>query len=422
MICRLRGRHLTAASDIYSEALDRPLRGRLFVLGDEFAIELLVTLRGYGPGEISPHCALHQFSPQLAIAKNLPRPLDRVPKGFGRIFVTEKPVTAVCSWIVILDDFLNSAGGTRDRKRAVFQTVHRAQTSRLEARWNQTDVHPGFDHVRALFVVDPAVGKFSRKPSHGNGERCFVGWISLTQNNQPDVVGQKAIEQWHQDIETFLANDARHHSKHRAARLRIQSQTIKQRVAAELFSRQLAGRVISRKQFVGFGIPAGVISAVQNGAQFVRIFTQHRVKTATELWRLNLAFVPLAHGRDFVGKKNAGLEEVQFAEKFHAAKSEEALVQIGQAKVESPETALLRDVMNGKDGREWQMMRPHINRHECSRPIMNVQNLRRRSQAARQFHGCLAEKNKSSGVVFISSAVFTIYSVTIKKFVAPNKK
>src|SRR5437588_2397617 len=146
-----------------------------------------------------------------------------------------------------------------------------------------------------------------------------------------------------------------------------------------LFAPQFARRVIGRKHFVDLGIPTSVIRAVEDGAELVCIFTQHRVKTATELRRLDLSFVPLAHCCHSVGKKNSGFEEVQFAEKFDAAKSEEAFVQISQAKVESPEAPLHGDVMNGKHSREWQMMRSHINRNECCRPIMHVQNLRRRS-------------------------------------------
>ena len=111
---------------------------------------------------------------------------------------------------------------------------------------------------------------------------------------------------------------------------------------------------------------------MQNGAQLVRIFAQDNIEAATEFWRLDFAFVMLAHGRDFVGKKNSAFEEVQFPEEFHATKSEEAFVEIGQAKVESPEGALLGDVMDSKDSRERQMMRSHINRHECGRPIVKV--------------------------------------------------
>src|SRR5439155_5724553 len=107
------------------------LRGRLAPAG-KLAVKFFVALRGRRPGEISRRRALHQFSPQLAIAKNLPRTLDRIPKGRGGIFVTEKAVATVGGWIVVLDDFLDAAGRARHRKRAVFQTVHRTQPGRLE--------------------------------------------------------------------------------------------------------------------------------------------------------------------------------------------------------------------------------------------------------------------------------------------------
>src|SRR5207302_4974860 len=97
------------------------------------------------------------------VAKNLSRSLNRVPKGFGGIFVAKKSVTAVCRRIVVLDDFLDSAGDARNRKRAIFQTVHRAQPSRLEPRRNQTDIYSSFDNVRAFFIVDFSVSKPLRK-------------------------------------------------------------------------------------------------------------------------------------------------------------------------------------------------------------------------------------------------------------------
>ena len=161
---------------------------------------------------------------------------------------------------------------------------------------------------------------------------------------------------------------------------------------------------------------------MEDGTEFVRIFAQDQIETATKLRGLDLALVPLAHSRDFVGKKNSAFEKIEFSKKFDAAQSEEALVQIGQAKIESPKTPLLSDVMNREHGCERQMMRSHINRHQRGRPIVHMQNLRCRSQTARQLHRRFAEKNKTRGVIVISGSVFTVNSVAIKKLVTPDKE
>src|SRR5438477_22268 len=116
---------------------------------------------------------------------------------------------------------------------------------------------------------------------------------------------------------------------------------------------------------------------MQNRAEFVRIFAQDDVQATTEFRCLDFTPMSFAHGRDLVGKKNSALEEVQFPKEFDTAQGEEPFVQIGQTKIESPETALLSNVMDRKNGRERQMVCPHINGHERGRPIMHMQNLRR---------------------------------------------
>src|SRR5438105_827006 len=108
------------------------LRGGLFILGGNFAIKRFVSFGSGCPRKISGHRTLHQFSPQFAIPECISSPFDRVPKGFGGIFVAKKTIAVIIPGIVIFDDFLNSAGRLRDWKGAVFQTIHRAQSGRLE--------------------------------------------------------------------------------------------------------------------------------------------------------------------------------------------------------------------------------------------------------------------------------------------------
>src|ERR671930_396989 len=102
--------------------------------------------------------------------------------------VTEESVTTVVRWVIVLDNIVDAAGGARDRKRAVFETVHCAQTSRLDPGWNQANVHPSFDGVSKSFVGSPPVSQFSCKLARGDGERGFIAWIALAENPQPHIV------------------------------------------------------------------------------------------------------------------------------------------------------------------------------------------------------------------------------------------
>ena len=67
-------------------------------------------------------------------------------------------------------------------------------------------------------------------------------------------------------------------------------------------------------------------------------------------------------------------------------------------------------------------MRVHVNRDEASCPIVDMQNLWRRGQAARQLDRRLVEKNETGSVVFIGDSMLTVNFRVIEKFVAPNKK
>src|ERR1041385_7346772 len=102
--------------------------------------------------------------------------------------------------------------------------------------------------------------------------------------------------------------------------------------------------VVCRKQRIVCGVPVFVIGTVQYGSELVCVFAQHRIEPAAELRREHLAPVMLAHRRDLIGIKNSTFEEIEPAEKFDAVEREETLRQIGQAKVQSPEAALLGQV------------------------------------------------------------------------------
>ena len=67
-------------------------------------------------------------------------------------------------------------------------------------------------------------------------------------------------------------------------------------------------------------------------------------------------------------------------------------------------------------------MSAHIHWHQRRRPIVQVQNLRRRRETSRQFDRSFAEKNETRGVIFVRLAVFAINSGAIEKLVAAHKK
>src|SRR6266513_6517226 len=100
---------------------------------------------GFAPRKIAGHGALHQRRPRRFVVENFAGVLDRVPEGVGSFFVAEETETGVEGRIVIFDDFLDAAGGAGDGKRAVLQTIHRAQSAWFDLRWDQRDVGSGFD-------------------------------------------------------------------------------------------------------------------------------------------------------------------------------------------------------------------------------------------------------------------------------------
>jgi len=89
---------------------------------------------------------------------------------------------------------------------------------------------------------------------------------------------------------------------------------------------------------------------MQNRAELVGVLAQNGVESVTKFRCLDFAPIMLAHCRQFVGEENSALEKIQLPVKLDAAQREKTLVKIRQAKIESPETSLLRDVMNREDG------------------------------------------------------------------------
>src|SRR4029077_9764454 len=123
-----------------------------------------------------------------------------------------------------------------------------------------------------------------------------------------------------------------------------------------------------------------------------------------------------------VGVKNPAFEKIQAPEKLYAVKRKESLRQVRELKIESPEAALISDVMDGQNRAERQSVCMHKNRHHRRRPIVHVQNLQLRCQSPGQLDDCFAEKNESRGIIFVRVATLAVNSSAIKKFIAADEE
>src|SRR6476646_4467972 len=96
--------------------------------------------------------------------------------------------------------------------------------------------------------------------------------------------------------------------------------------------------------------------------------------------------------------------------------------QIREMKIESPEAALISDVMDGQNRVERQSVRMHKNRHQRRRPIVHVQNLQLRCQSPGQLYDRFAEKNESRGIIVVRLAALAINPSAIKEFIAADEE
>src|SRR6266705_2974038 len=91
-------------------------------------------------------------------------------------------------------------------------------------------------------------------------------------------------------------------------------------------------------------------------------------------------------------------------------------------KIESPEAALISDVVDRQNRAERQSVRMHKNGHQRRRPIVHVQNLQLRCQSPGQLERRFTEKNKSRGIIFVRLAALAINSCAIEKFIAADEE
>src|SRR2546421_12541078 len=79
-------------------------------------------------------------------------------------------------------------------------------------------------------------------------------------------------------------------------------------------------------------------------------------------------------------------------------------------------------MMNRQHGRERELLIRNERRNERRRPIVAMENLRRRRHSPRQFDRGFAEENETRGVVLVSDAVFAIDARPIEERIATNEE
>src|SRR4029079_3329727 len=154
----------------------------------------------------------------------------------------------------------------------------------------------------------------------------------------------------------------------------------------------------------------------------MRIVTQHFIETASTCRSQDFAPVMLADRCGSVGEENAGLEKIQPSEKLCAVQSKKTLRQIRKMKIESPEAALISNVMDRQNRAERQSVRMHEHRHQSWRPIVHVQNLQLGCQSPGELDDCFTKKNESRGVILVLRAALAVNPNAIKKFIATDEE
>ena len=179
-----------------------------------------------------------------------------------------------------------------------------------------------------FFVVILLISELTREFSRRDGQRGFVSRIAFTENEEANIIPEKAIEQRHQNLEALFLDDPGHHAPDWTAGRRRELHFLQQRVPANLFSLQLSHVVVCRKQTIRYRIPARIIRAVQNRGNAVCVFPQHTIETMATSRREYRTPVMFAHGCDFVGVENPAFEKIQPSKKFDAVEGEKSFRQV----------------------------------------------------------------------------------------------
>src|SRR5262249_32353735 len=200
--------------------------------------------------------------------------------------------------------------------------------------------------------------------------------------DQADIIPKKPVQKRHENFEAFLLNDASHHSKNRADWRKLKIHFLEKRLTANLFSPKPSCIVPRWDYMVRRRIPAGIIDAVQNGTKEMRIFAQHTVETMAASRPQDFAPVMFAYRCKPVGIEDSAFQEVQASKKLDSVQGEKPLRQICKPEIDSPKTALVSHMMDGKYSFEWKPQGMYKYRQQRRGPIVRVQNLQLRRQSS----------------------------------------
>ena len=98
--------------------------------------------------------------------------------------------------------------------------------------------------------------------------------------------------------------------------------------------------------------------------------------------RQDFAPVMFAYRCKPVGIENSAFQEIQSPKKFDSPQREKPLRQICKPEIDSPKTALVSHMMDGKYSFEWKPLGMYKYRQQRRGPIVRVQNLQSRRQSS----------------------------------------
>ncbi len=142
---------------------------------------------------------------------------------------------------------------------------------------------------------------------------------------------------------------------------------------------------------------------------------QHPVQAFAERRRADLLGVARAHGRDRVGRDEAGLQEVDVAVELEGLGGEEASIQVEEMPIGSPETALVGEVVHGDDRARRGQLGIEVatggekGRDEARLPVVHVHHVRRRRGGAQPLERGAAEEDEALRVVHIVAPPFAVH-------------
>lgn len=152
------------------------------------------------------------------------------------------------------------------------------------------------------------------------------------------------------EIETFLVGEARNHANDRALEMFAgKSEGLQQSLFADLFSGQILGGIFRGDLRIFFGVPGGVIDAIEDAGEAISAAADDAVETVAEIASLNFLRVFAADGGEEVGIDEAPFEKIYVAEELDSAGMKGAERNSGAFEDIAAELALIAEIVNSED-------------------------------------------------------------------------